>query len=49
MNINVFSCLNFELTSVKQTTLNKQGSTQKYTHKYMSSNSLVSPFYVKIN
>ena len=32
MNINVFSCINFEVTSIKQITLNKQGCTQK---KYM--------------
>ena len=30
MNI-VFSCMNFQLTSAKQTTLHKQGSTQTNT------------------
>ena len=29
MNIFVFSCINFELTSIKQKSLNKQGPTQK--------------------
>ena len=29
MNIVVFSRINFELTSIKQNTLNKQGSTDK--------------------
>ena len=29
MNIVVFSCKNFEFTSIKQTTLNTQGSTHK--------------------
>ena len=29
MNIVVFSCINFELTSIKEKTLNKQGSTHK--------------------
>ena len=31
-NIVVFSCINFELTSIKQTTLEKQGSTHKNTY-----------------
>ena len=29
MNIVAFSCVNFEITCVKQKTLNKQGSTHK--------------------
>ena len=29
VNIIIFSCTNFELTSIKQTTLTKQGSTDK--------------------
>ena len=29
MNVVVFSCIDFDLTSIKQTGLNKQGSTHK--------------------